>query len=128
MYQFETPGHLRAWEDSQVRHDLLRRVERISEERRITVPGMNSWFTVTGGSFRQRAKTFLLTWAAAYPTLLVLSLSIQAVAPGLPRPVSLAATSGVLTALLTWLILPRLTRRTRPWLLRGSRPRPAERP
>jgi antibiotic biosynthesis monooxygenase (ABM) superfamily enzyme len=70
----------------------------------------------------------VLTWAAAYPTLLVVNLVLNAALPELPHAVLLLITSGILVTLLTWVILPRLNRRARPWLLRGASPDPADRP
>ncbi|WP_328997867.1 hypothetical protein OHA18_25790 [Kribbella sp. NBC_00709] len=90
--------------------------------------GRHSWFTVPGETASPRWKTFLITWAAAYPTLLVIATALKLVVPGLPQPVALAISSFTLTALLTWVILPRLNRQARPSLLRGAQPEPAERP
>jgi antibiotic biosynthesis monooxygenase (ABM) superfamily enzyme len=127
IYRFDTPENLRAWENSERRRELLRRGDRLSNKRRAAVAGWQVWFDVTGSGAAKRWKTFLLTWTAVYPTLLILSTVISAVAPRLPRPLGLAVTSLLLTGLLTFVIMPRLTRQARPWLLRGARPRPAER-
>jgi antibiotic biosynthesis monooxygenase (ABM) superfamily enzyme len=128
IYQFDSASHLRAWEESPRRAELLRRGDRLSEERRTTVSGLDTWFDVPGPDASRRWKTFLLTWVAAYPTLLIFSTAVSLVAPDLPRPVMLAITSTILTALLTWVILPLLTREARPWLLRGARSDPTRRP
>lgn len=128
IYQFDTEEHLRAWERSQTRRELIRQGDRLSDEQRSTAAGSNAWFAVPGGNASPRWKTFLITWAAVYPTLLLISTVLNAVAPGLPQPLSLAISSVSLTALLTWAILPPVTRRARPWLLGGAGPSPARRP
>jgi CO/xanthine dehydrogenase Mo-binding subunit len=68
-----------------------------------------------------RWKTFLVTWIAVYPILLLISYMLGVVAPDLPRPAELAVGSLLLTSSLTWLVMPRLTTLLRPWLLRGVR-------
>lgn len=64
-------------------------------------------------------KTFLLTWIAVYPTLLLIMYALDALVPNLWRPIQLAISSLLLTSSLTWLIMPRLTSLLRPWLFRG---------
>ena len=127
IYQFDSPEHLRAWEQSEERRELVRRADRLSDERRTVSGGRHSWFTVPGET-APRWKTFLVTWLAVYPTLLVISTAVKLAVPGLPQPAALAISSATLTALLTWVILPRVNRQARPWLLRGAQPEPAERP
>jgi uncharacterized protein len=128
IYQFDSPDHLRAWEESGERRELVRRADRLSDERRTMSGGRHTWFTVPAEAASPRWKTFLITWAAVYPTLLVIATAVKLAVPGLPQPIALAISSGTLTALLTWVILPRVNRQARPWLLRGAQPQPAERP
>ena len=120
VYLFDTAAHLKAWEDSDIRAELIRRGNELSEQRRTISDGLNSWFTVPATSTSW--KSFVLTWAAVYPILLVLASVVTWVAPGLPQPLQLAISSITLTALLTWVILPRLNNRARPWLFRGAQP------
>jgi antibiotic biosynthesis monooxygenase (ABM) superfamily enzyme len=128
IYHFDSAGELHAWESSPQRAELIARGDEISDEQRSTAGSSHAWFTIPGGTTPTRWKNFVLTWIAVYPILLILALGIKAIAPGLPQPLSLAISSVTLTALLTWVVLPRLTRRARPWLLRGTGPIPAERP
>jgi antibiotic biosynthesis monooxygenase (ABM) superfamily enzyme len=127
IQQFESPDHLRAWEQSRTRRDLLRRGDQLSSERRVVVGGRDTWFRVPGRSTPPKWKTFLITWAAVYPILLIIATTQAAVVPQLPQPAGLAVSSGTLTAVLTWIILPRLNHRARPWLLHGAHPTPIQR-
>lgn len=61
-------------------------------------------------------KSWLATWLTVFPLLLLLNAGIKAVGGGLPQPVQLAITSLIMTAVLTWFILPQLRRVLRPWL------------
>jgi antibiotic biosynthesis monooxygenase (ABM) superfamily enzyme len=126
VYQFDSPEHLRAWERSPKRRELLAAGRELSDERRSTAGGPNTWFDVPGGNAPPGWKRFLVTWGGAFPTLLVVSTLVSQI--GLPQVLTLAISSCVLTAVLTWVILPRLTRRARPWLFRHAEPTPRERP
>ena len=126
VYQFDSAGHLHEWERSPQRHELLQRGREFSDEGRSTSGGPSTWFDVPGGNAPPGSKQFLLTWAAAFPTLLVVSKLVGLI--GLAQVLALAISSCILTALLTWVILPRVTRRARPWLFRGAQPTPRERP
>jgi antibiotic biosynthesis monooxygenase (ABM) superfamily enzyme len=120
VHLFDDQQHLKAWEDSPEREALIARGNELSDVRRTTADGLRSWFTMTTTS--RRWKSFLLTWIAVYPILLVLSSLIKWVAPGLPQPVMLAVSSLTLTTLLTWVVLPWVGRHARPWLFRPARP------
>jgi antibiotic biosynthesis monooxygenase (ABM) superfamily enzyme len=122
VYQFDSPEHLRAWEESDERHDLLARGRGLSDERRVTAGGSTTWFDVPSGNAPPSWKRFVLTWVAVYPTLLVISTLVGLAK--LPQALALAVSSFALTALLTWLILPWVTRRARRWLFRGAHPSP----
>ncbi|WP_046727116.1 antibiotic biosynthesis monooxygenase [Streptomyces humi] len=122
VYRFDSAEHLDAWERSDVRRELVRRGNRISEPRSSRSTDLAPWFTLQERNVPPRWKSFLTTWAAAYPCLLTIATLLKLLFPALPQAAALAVNSLVLTALLTWVIQPRLTRRARSWLLRGARP------
>jgi uncharacterized protein len=128
VYQFDTPAHLHQWEISEERRRLVERAEPLSEARHTSAGGRDNWFTVPGGKSTPRWKTFLITWAGVYPTLLIISTALKLALPSLPQPLALAVSSATLTAILTWVLLPRITRRARPWLLRDAQPRRTTKP
>lgn len=91
----------------------------ISDEHRDAAVGMDAWFAIAGKPATPKWKTFLVTWLAVYPALLSITYLLNALLPASERPVQLALSSALLTASLTWIIMPLLTRQLRPWLLRG---------
>jgi uncharacterized protein len=127
VYHFDSPAHLHAWEQSPRRDALLAEGAKHSDHHRTPTGGVPAWFTVAGQRAWPKWKNFLLTWAAVYPTLALISVALTAVAQHLPRELTLAAGSVVLVAALSWLILPIATRRARRWLFRHARPQ-AQRP
>ena len=120
VYLFDGDDHLKRWEDSPLRRELIRRGNELSDDQRTTADGRHSWFTVPSTSASW--KSFVMTWLAVFPSLLVISSVVRWIGPGLPQPLQLAISSLTLTALLTWVILPRVTNRVRPWLFHGARP------
>lgn len=119
VYRFDSPEHLHAWEASDERRRLVAKGDEISDEHRDTAIGMDAWFAIAGKPATPKWKTFLVTWMAVYPVLLLIVYALDAFLPGLERPVQLAISSVLLTSSLTWIIMPLLTRQLRPWLLRG---------
>ncbi|MGW1627085.1 antibiotic biosynthesis monooxygenase [Streptomyces sp. NPDC002172] len=122
VYRFDSAEHLDAWERSDTRNELLRRGNRISDPRSSRSADLAPWFTLQRRDVPPRWKRFMTTWAAAYPCLLTIATLLKLLFPGLPQSAALAVNSFVLTALLTWVIQPRVNRRARPWLLRGAHP------
>jgi antibiotic biosynthesis monooxygenase (ABM) superfamily enzyme len=78
--------------------------------------GLETWFTLPG----QRAATetppqwkmALVTWCALLPQVLVLAL----VVPPMPLVLSVAVTTAIPVALLTWVVMPRATNLLARWL------------
>lgn len=62
----------------------------------------------------------MTTWLTVFPVLLVISLVVRATLDDTPLPLQLLPSSLLLTATLQWIILPRLQRYTRFWLLQDS--------
>lgn len=123
LYYFDSPEHLRTWEESPERKRLSELGDTLSdrheEQRRVAV-GMDAWFAVPGQSASAKWKTFVVTWMSVYPTLLVITRVFTLFASGWWWPLRLALSSLVLVAALTWLIMPRVSTLFRRWLLRGA--------
>ena len=102
VYQFDSWDHLRAWEFSTRRRELLDRSRESSDQQRTTVEGPEPWFIVPGQRGWPKWKNFLLTWMFVFPTLVTISYALAAIDPRLPKPLSLAISSIALTSLLTW--------------------------
>jgi antibiotic biosynthesis monooxygenase (ABM) superfamily enzyme len=59
---------------------------------------------------------FLVTWLGAWPTLALLMWTLGPVAGAWPVPARAFALSGLMVALLTYVVMPRLVRWLSPWL------------
>lgn len=121
--RFDSAEHLAAWRESDVARRLNEEAEGFSNARRQDASGPVATFRLPGEASGAKWKKWLLTWCAVFPVLLALN-GLVSLIPGLPSLARLAITSPILTALLTWFILPRVTRWVKPWVLSDSDGRP----
>ncbi len=92
-------------------HAVGRAQRRIGDRVRFDVPSdadAHSW------------KTWLVTWVAVLPVLLLVSSAIRALLPGLPPIAQTIVSSPFLTAILTFIILPRVNRWSRFWQMQDA--------
>lgn len=119
VVRFDSRENLERWSASPVRRAFIDEVSPLLEEgdRHEIRTGIDFWFTPDGGPPPKRWKQFVLTLSAVYPLTLILPRALDLV----PWPPGLAAARGFavaasLTALLTFVIMPRYTRLVRRWL------------
>jgi uncharacterized protein len=119
VLHFDRLEHLRGWLESDTRRDLLARIEpHLSGNVEIEIrPGLEVWMPPPGQAPARPYKQFLLVWAVIYPLQLVVPQVIVRVVDA-PLPLRAVIGSGVIVALMTWLIMPRLTRAVSGWLYR----------
>ena len=79
--------------------------------------GLEVWFRTQGGP-PSRWKMAIVTFLGVYPISLALTLTIGPHLKTLPAPVSSLIFSGLMIAMLTWVIMPWLTRVLHAWLVR----------
>lgn len=126
VVRFDSEAALHGWDISEARETSLTRMRSITdaepEYRRLT--GLEAWFelpVVPASMNPARGRMALVTWLAIFPTasfyLWFVVPELHAI-PFLPRT---AIVTGLITATMTWLIMPRLTRLLRGWLTRATR-------
>jgi uncharacterized protein len=121
VFRFDTPAHLEAWRRSEVRGRLMDRSAGLAEEppQERTLSGMETWFTLPGGQILRpppRWKMWLLSSAAIYPLINLVTLVATPFLGHLALPLRFLVTIPVMGALMTWLVMPFLTRRFSRWL------------
>lgn len=81
--------------------------------------GFETWFTLPGrrAMVPPRWKIALITWCALLPQVLILGTLVPA---GVPRILSVMITTAIPVAMLTWVVMPRLTRWLHRWLFTSS--------
>jgi hypothetical protein len=121
LYRFDSDEHVDAWLESPQRRDLLAEGERFSDFRlkRISSP-FGSWFAAdeerTGGRPPARWKTAFSVLVGLYPTVVLLTLGISEIWPSGPLWATLLLGNVLSVSLLTWLVMPVVTRALRFWL------------
>ena len=124
LYRYDSDEHASAWLDSDERRQLLREGERFREFNlhRISSP-FGSWFAPPDVDEVQagppRWKTGLSVLVGLYPTVVLLTLAISEIWPHGPLWVTLLIGNICSVSLLTWLVMPAVTRSLRFWLLPG---------
>jgi antibiotic biosynthesis monooxygenase (ABM) superfamily enzyme len=121
VYRFDTGEHLQAWLDSEERAAWLERAEPhvIGPMRTQFLTGLETWFTVPGRAGTRPPppyKMALLTWITIFPLITVVVVILGPLLEGLALVPRLAITTAVTVPIMTWLVMPRLTRLLRRWL------------
>jgi hypothetical protein len=125
LYRFDTDEHVDAWLDSPQRHDLLDEGRRFQDFKlkRISAP-FGSWFAAdeahAGGRPPARWKTAFSVLVGLYPTVVLLTLAISEIWPGGPLWATLLIGNILSVSLLTWVVMPIVTRALRFWLAPDS--------
>jgi uncharacterized protein len=121
VYRFDTAEHLRAWLDSDEHAAWLERAEPhvIGPMRTSFVTGLETWFTLPSGPAAPpppRYKMALLTWITIFPLIMAIVAVIGPLLEGLPLAGRLGITTAIAVPLMTWVVMPRVTRLLRRWL------------
>jgi uncharacterized protein len=118
---FDDRDSLQAWLDSDVRRQLLAELDPLVEGDRSVnvVGGWAGWFAPDGPvPGPPRWKQALVVLLALFPVSLGLSVGLDALVPGLPLVPSVLVGNVIGIAVLTWVLMPWLTRLLRSWLNR----------
>jgi antibiotic biosynthesis monooxygenase (ABM) superfamily enzyme len=117
VFRFDSIEHLRGWELSPERAELLATGEDLvhsTDMHRVT--GLETWFALPSltAPAPPRWKMFTVSVVAIYVLQLVLNLALQPLA--LPGVLRIALVAVAVTALMTWLVMPRVARLLQDWL------------
>jgi len=115
VYRFDTGDHLRAWLDSDERAEP----HVIGPMRTRFVTGLESWFTLPGQPAAPPPppyKMALLTWITIFPLITLVVVALGPLLKELALVPRLAVTTAVTVPIMTWLVMPRVTRLLRGWL------------
>jgi uncharacterized protein len=119
VYRFADPESLERWESSPERVEWLRRADDMVEETGVArVSGLETWFSLPGRTAPApaRGKMALVTLGAIVPLVLLMNLTVLPLLSGWPLVARTLVFSGTLTGLMTWVVMPRMTRLFRRFL------------
>lgn len=119
VYRFESAAHLHAWEDSAIRSKLLAEAGELMETVAVQrVTGLETWFSLPGRvvGAPPKWKMFVVSGIVIY-LLQVLEYSVFGrFTDGWPLMARLVLMSFPVTAVMTWLVMPRASILLRNWL------------
>jgi hypothetical protein len=121
VYRFDSAAHLRTWLDSAERAAWLARAEpHVAGPMRTQVlVGLEGWFTLPsqpGVAPPPAYKMALVTWVTIFPLITLVVVVSAPLVGGLPLVARLAVTTAVTVSLMTWVVMPRVTRLLHRWL------------
>jgi uncharacterized protein len=119
VYRFDTADHLAAWERSDARATILadgRDIMETTGSQRVS--GLETWFSLPHRAVRvpPKWKMFLVSGAATYALQVVVNVGLDRLAGSWPLAVRLAVFVALVTAGMTWLLMPRLANLFARWL------------
>jgi antibiotic biosynthesis monooxygenase (ABM) superfamily enzyme len=122
--KFDSEADLRRWDESETHVAWLRRLETVAEGAPAyrVITGLEAWFApevVAASVNPPRWRMTLVTWLGIFPTA---SVFIGLVAPwlgGLPFLVRTAVLTGLIAFAMSYVVMPRLSRWLKFWLIRS---------
>jgi len=119
IFRFDTYEHLRDWQESDIRRELLKKAEALVEggPSYQLESGLEYWF-VPGGtpSLPPTWKMAVVTVLAVWPVSICVQWLLQPLMGKLPMPLRALLAAVGIVILLTWAVMPVLVRILRPWL------------
>jgi uncharacterized protein len=129
VYKFTDRDRFRAWAESEERGHWLGRVGRLTEDEDDPelqqTTGLETWFDLPGPAATPRWppprwKMWLVSLVAVYPLVVLFQWALAPRLERLPLPVKSALFPLVLLTLMTFVVMPLVTRVLRPWLGRRA--------
>lgn len=125
VYKFDSGEHLDAWTNSEERARFVQRAKEMATEEHVEhASGLESWFRLPG----QKAMVPPPRWKMAVVTgvcVWLMGMAIGAplrhvLAERVPPPLIALITTAIMVSLLTWVVLPNVTKLLRAWLFTST--------
>ncbi|HEY9844978.1 MAG TPA: antibiotic biosynthesis monooxygenase [Candidatus Caenarcaniphilales bacterium] len=124
IFRFDCYENLKVWMTSRDRKYWIAQADSLveSDPHMQNVSGLEAWFSLPGQPLKTppRYKTALLTWAAVFGLINLLNLLLTPLLLSLPAWMGSLLISGIMVVLLTYVVMPRMTRLFSSWLYRYS--------
>jgi antibiotic biosynthesis monooxygenase (ABM) superfamily enzyme len=120
IFRFDHESNLHAWENSEERQRWLEQVRPLLHEEKVDVlTGLETWFTLPskpGEPAPPRYKMAIVTWLAVFPMVAVIFSLFGHWLDLLPMLLRTMVFTVVMVTLMTYVIMPRMTRLFSFWL------------
>lgn len=119
LFKFDRKSRLDSWRADPTTQALIDRADALTEgEARIdTLNGLEAWFTTPSGHRPPpRSKMAVVTWSALFPLVSLLLTVLHPITQRVPFLLGTLLITGLVTVLMTYVVMPRLTRLLAGWL------------
>ncbi len=120
VFRFDHASNLKRWESSEERRRWLREVKPLVREENVRVlTGLETWFTLPqkpGEPAPPRYKMAVVTWLAVFPLITAIFVAFEPLLNQLPMLLRTLVLTVVMVTLMTYVVMPRLTRLFSFWL------------
>jgi uncharacterized protein len=121
VFKFDHLSALKRWEESPIRTRLLEQINRLTvgEGSVQILTGLETWFTLptqTAVVPPPRYKMVLMTWVVIFPLINIIPPLIQKVLAPLPALIRGALGALFMVSLMTYVVMPRVTKLFSAWL------------
>lgn len=121
VFKFDHASNMKRWEESQERRLWLRKSRDllVEKEKVRVLTGLETWFTLpskSGAPPPPRYKMAVVTWLAVFPTVLVIFTLFGPLLNLLPTVLRTLVFTLTMVTLMTYVIMPRMTRLFSFWL------------
>ncbi|MEO1685684.1 MAG: antibiotic biosynthesis monooxygenase [Cyanobacteria bacterium J06631_12] len=121
VLQFKTQEQLSAWLNSDIRKDWIDQVQPLIQQQESiqVLSGLEAWFQLPNQPMHKppkRYKQAILVWVGVTFVSFIVSPLTAPLIASFPRILQVAINVAITVTLLTYVIMPRLTRLFKPWL------------
>ncbi|MGC1306993.1 MAG: antibiotic biosynthesis monooxygenase [Phormidesmis sp.] len=126
ILRFNHYDHLEAWMNSDVRQQWLEQASTLtthSTPHTQMLTGLETWFVLPGQPMKPpppRYKIAILTWVSVYGLLMLLGFTLAPLLSALPAFVRTLIISVIMVVLITYAVMPQLTKLTAKWLYKAK--------
>lgn len=121
ILRFDTLVHLQEWEESPICQGWIARADAltIGDPKVLRVNGLEAWFVlpeVPNAAPPPKWKTAIVSAIGLYPVISLMPILLKPITTGLPTWLATLVSIALMMPLMTWVIMPQVTRLFKPWL------------
>ena len=121
VFKFDSMRNYIAWESSGVREQWLQRYAEVTlgDDEQEILSGLETWFTLPGGEAvvpPPKHKMAMIIWISIFPLSIIINYLLRPVLRDLHIVIQIGIVSLVLVVLMTWLVMPVMSKLFHHWL------------
>jgi hypothetical protein len=125
ILRFDSARHLQEWEDSSICQGWIARAEALTvdEAKVVHVNSLEAWFAlpeIPNAAPPPKWKTAIVSAVGIYPVISIMPNLLRPITSGLPFWLANLVSISIMMPLMTWVIMPQVTRLFKGWLYPSS--------